>query len=251
MSRRFSSAKVRSANSQSILARAEEGLVDRRAVAQIMDADLLDAVEIVAPLFVMAAHLHLVDAGLAAVDRRDAVLDPGREHEIGDGLISSALLLHLRPRLACVRRTDARDSGADCKRKPLRMICVAPLKFSAKAIKHAVAGRFHRGRLGNDPIGALIASIGRAPALSNSKMAMVSSRLRRAPFQRRFWRFANGSATRPFCLPEWSDRTRVGSRRLMSDVRSQSTILPRRLCGPAKARRLSLKSLMSAKAVPM
>jgi hypothetical protein len=37
----------------------------------------------------MAAHRHLVDAGLAVIDRRDAVLDPGREHEVGDGSVSS------------------------------------------------------------------------------------------------------------------------------------------------------------------
>ena len=62
MSRRLSSAKVMSANSQSILAGPEIGLVDRRAVAEIIDPDLLDAVEILAPPFVVAARLHLVDA---------------------------------------------------------------------------------------------------------------------------------------------------------------------------------------------
>jgi hypothetical protein len=30
----------------------------------------------------------LVDAGLAVIDRRDAVFDPGREHEVSDGSIS-------------------------------------------------------------------------------------------------------------------------------------------------------------------
>ena len=46
--------------------------------------DVLDAVEVLAPVLVVAALLHLVDARRAVVDRRDAVLDPGREHEVGD-----------------------------------------------------------------------------------------------------------------------------------------------------------------------
>ena len=70
------------------LVRAEIGLVDRRSVAEEIDADFLDAVEILAPPLVMAADLHLVDAGLAVIDGRDAVLDPGREHEVGDDLVS-------------------------------------------------------------------------------------------------------------------------------------------------------------------
>jgi hypothetical protein len=32
----------------------------------------------------MAAHLHLVDASLAVIDRRVTVLDTRREHEVGD-----------------------------------------------------------------------------------------------------------------------------------------------------------------------
>jgi len=68
----------------------EIGLVDRRPVTEKVDPDLLDAIEILAPPFVMAADLHLVDSGLAMIDRRDAVLDPGREHEVGDGSLSSA-----------------------------------------------------------------------------------------------------------------------------------------------------------------
>ena len=71
-----------------IFAGTEIGLVDRRAVAEIIDPDFLDAVEILPPPFVVAANLHLVDAGLAVVDRRDAVFDPGREHEVGDSPIS-------------------------------------------------------------------------------------------------------------------------------------------------------------------
>ena len=72
------------------LARPEIGLVDRRTVAEEIDADFLDAVEILAPPFVMAADRHLIDARLAVVDGRDAVFDPGREHEVGDRSISSA-----------------------------------------------------------------------------------------------------------------------------------------------------------------
>ena len=71
-----------------IFAGAEIGFVQRRAVAQEIDADFLDAVEVLAPPLVMAADLHLVDPGLAVIDGRDAVLDPGREHEVGDDLVS-------------------------------------------------------------------------------------------------------------------------------------------------------------------
>ena len=67
---------------------AKVGLVDRRAVAEVIDPDLLDAVEILAPALVMAARRHLVDACLPVIDGRDAVLDPGREHEIGDESVS-------------------------------------------------------------------------------------------------------------------------------------------------------------------
>ena len=63
-------------------------LVDRRTVAKIVDPDFLNAVEVLAPALVMATDLHLVDSGLAVVDGRDAVLDPGREHEVGDDSVS-------------------------------------------------------------------------------------------------------------------------------------------------------------------
>ncbi|MEA3053175.1 MAG: hypothetical protein QOG72_2078, partial [Sphingomonadales bacterium] len=53
-------------------------------IAQEMDSQLVAAIEIGLPVPVMAAYLHLVDAGTAAVDGRNAVLDPGREDEIGD-----------------------------------------------------------------------------------------------------------------------------------------------------------------------
>jgi hypothetical protein len=56
----------------------------------------------------MAADLHLVDAGLAMIDRRDAVLDPGREHEVGDRAISLGLLQRFpRP----VRGLEARSDS--------------------------------------------------------------------------------------------------------------------------------------------
>ena len=82
------------------LVRAEVGLVERRPVAEIIDPDLLDAVEILAPAFVVAADLHLVDARLAVVDRRDAVLDPRREHEVGDGSVSVVFSLTIATGLA-------------------------------------------------------------------------------------------------------------------------------------------------------
>ena len=67
-----------------MLVRAEQGPVERRPEAQEMDAELLDAVEVGTPVPVMAAGLHLVDSGAAAVDGRNAVLDTGCEDEIGD-----------------------------------------------------------------------------------------------------------------------------------------------------------------------
>jgi hypothetical protein len=33
----------------------------------------------------VTSRINLVDPGAAVVDGRDAVLDPGREHEVGDG----------------------------------------------------------------------------------------------------------------------------------------------------------------------
>jgi hypothetical protein len=67
-----------------VLVGPEQSPVKRRTVAKEMDSELVDAVEVGLPVPVMTARLHLVDPGPAAVDGRDAVLDPGREHEIGD-----------------------------------------------------------------------------------------------------------------------------------------------------------------------
>ena len=111
--------------------RAEIGFVDRRPVAEVIDADLLDAVEILAPPFVMAADLHLIDAGLAVIDRRDAVLDPGREHEVGDRSISLGLSCSPRsvPGFAA-----GSDSFAAQKRKPSGAKSRSP-RFSAMGSK--------------------------------------------------------------------------------------------------------------------
>jgi hypothetical protein len=73
-----------------IMARAEQRAVKRRAIAKILDSELVDAVEVGAPVAVMAAHLHLVDPGAAAVDGGNRILHPGREHEIGDGIPPSS-----------------------------------------------------------------------------------------------------------------------------------------------------------------
>src|SRR4029079_10156957 len=96
------------------LARAEVGLVDRRGGAEIVDPDLGHAVEILAPALVMAANRHLVDAGLAMVDRRDAVLDPGREHEVGDASVSSGVCFVGPARAGC----GASIAAPGEKRKP-------------------------------------------------------------------------------------------------------------------------------------
>ncbi len=90
---------------------AEEGPVERRAVAKIVDPDFLDAVEVLPPALVMAAGGHLVDAGLAVIDRRDAVLDPGREHEVGDDSVSLGAARH-SSRLFVSRQTGPRQAPA-------------------------------------------------------------------------------------------------------------------------------------------
>jgi len=70
-------------------ARGEKCLVKRRPEAKEGNAEILDAVEVLAPAAIMIARLHLVDARLAVVDRGDAVFDPCREHEIGYCRLSS------------------------------------------------------------------------------------------------------------------------------------------------------------------
>ena len=59
----------------------EERGVDGRPVAQDTDVEIPEQLEIGAPMLVVAALLHLVDAGAAVIDGRAAVLDAGREHE--------------------------------------------------------------------------------------------------------------------------------------------------------------------------
>src|SRR6476469_4541240 len=80
------------------LVRTEVGLVDRWPVAEKIDADFLDAVEILAPPVIMSAGLHLVDAGLAVVDGGDAVFDPRSEHEVGDDWVSVVFVSRQRGR---------------------------------------------------------------------------------------------------------------------------------------------------------
>jgi hypothetical protein len=55
--------------------------VQRRAIAQEADAEVLDQVEIGLPPFVEAAGLVLIDPRLAVVDGGIGILDAGREHE--------------------------------------------------------------------------------------------------------------------------------------------------------------------------
>ena len=50
-----------------VAARADEGLVQRRTVAQEPDVQVLEQLEIRPPVFVMAALLHLVDADAAVL----------------------------------------------------------------------------------------------------------------------------------------------------------------------------------------
>ena len=68
-----------------IAAGAEKGAVDRRAIAQEVDAQVLHQREVLPPALVEVAALHLVDPRPAVVDGRVAVLDAGAEHEVGDG----------------------------------------------------------------------------------------------------------------------------------------------------------------------
>jgi hypothetical protein len=78
----------------------------------------------------MAAHLHLVDAGSPPVDFRDAVLDPGAEHEIGDTYLPGACGL-------------AAGSPRWSAREPPLLGCPSRKGSSARKF-HAIA----RGRLG-------------------------------------------------------------------------------------------------------
>jgi hypothetical protein len=64
--------------------------MERRPIAQDLDIQVVQKLEIRPPMGVMAAFLHLIDARAAIIDGRDAVLDPGREHE---GRIHRALPL--------------------------------------------------------------------------------------------------------------------------------------------------------------
>ncbi len=67
-----------------IFAGRQERPVNGRAVAKELDADVLDEVEVLAPALIMAARFHLIDPSAPVIDRRDAILDPGGEHEISD-----------------------------------------------------------------------------------------------------------------------------------------------------------------------
>ena len=129
-----------------VLVGAEQGAVERRPVAKEMDAELVDAVEIGLPVPVMAARLHLVDPGAAAVDGRDAVLDPGREHEIGDD--GPPCGVARRSRLTRERRRCQPQAPENENRRAaevaFRKVC--PLTERT----HALGRRFHRRRLGND-----------------------------------------------------------------------------------------------------
>ena len=108
----------------------EIGLVDRGAVAKIIDPDLIDAVEVLAPPFIVAADLHLVDSGLAMIDRRDAVLDPGREHEVGDRSVSLGL-----PCRSDACRVSPRAAIASPAKKKNLWTQVAFTRFSAMGSK--------------------------------------------------------------------------------------------------------------------
>jgi hypothetical protein len=68
------------------------GAVNRRAVAQIVESHFVDEIEILPPALIMEAGVHLVDADAAVVDGRDAVLDPGGEHEVGDRILPRCAL---------------------------------------------------------------------------------------------------------------------------------------------------------------
>jgi hypothetical protein len=48
-------------------------------------------------MLVEAAKLHLVDAGLAVVDGRDAVFDSRREHEVCDGSSPAVFTIRQSP----------------------------------------------------------------------------------------------------------------------------------------------------------
>ena len=58
------------------------GAMKRYPIAQVGDAELTDEFEVGAPMRVVAAFFHFIDACPATVDGRVAVLDPCREHKI-------------------------------------------------------------------------------------------------------------------------------------------------------------------------
>jgi hypothetical protein len=82
-----------------------------------MDAELVDAIEVGLPVPVMAAHLHLVDPGAAAVDGRDAVLDSRREDEIGDQGLPRIALTQLASDAACGQPSSDRLDGKKSRAK--------------------------------------------------------------------------------------------------------------------------------------
>ena len=214
MLRRFRSAKVRSANSQSYLPGAEIRPVQRRPVAQIVDPDFLDAVEILAPALVMAADLHLVDAGLAMVDRRDAVLDPGREHEVGDGSVSSICsLLPERPGRTRSGQSINDNPGTGCVAAVFRLRAEKAMRWADGFI--AVDwGTTNRRAYRLDPP----ASRRRVRGRQGRAVGAQGGSRQRSP------KSAIGSATCLCCSPEWPAPTAVGWMRPMSPVQPGSTI---------------------------
>ena len=99
-------------------------ILKRRAEAKELDPELLDRVEIVAPMFVESADLHLVDPRLAVIDGRDAVFDPCREHEVSDGLSPDGFgPLPLSPRTAL----------AQVRASPFPVKRVRPRKVASRA----------------------------------------------------------------------------------------------------------------------
>ena len=61
------------------------GAVKLGSIAEIADADLDGQLQVLAPVFVVKALLHLVHPHAAVLDGGGAVLDPGGEHEEGAG----------------------------------------------------------------------------------------------------------------------------------------------------------------------
>lgn len=73
---------------------ANPGVMNRRPIAQKGYPQLLNAIEVGPPVLVVPALVHFINARLPVVNRRIAVLDPGRKQEQGPHSVVLLWILH-------------------------------------------------------------------------------------------------------------------------------------------------------------